>query len=171
MLRRILQIIRRAIAALCRLPLRLLGAVFGGKGGAPEPAPFEEAIDEQLEELREAMEAPADGLGIAATTLGDRVHAYVAGDRQVRDAFDMDQLPEHVGIALVTMPEGARLRLAQAGKEVCGRWALGKRTGPVGVPLCRRARLSDGRGKERRGSLVHVPPGEAPSETAGLAFA
>lgn len=171
MLRRILQIIRRAITALFRLPQRLLGAVFGGRGGAPEPAPYEEAVEEQIEELRETMEAPADGPGIAAATLGERVHAYVAGDREARNAYDMDQLPEHVGIALLTMPEGARLRLAQAGKDVCGRWALGERTGLVGVPLCRREGLTEGRREESRGSLLHVPSGEAPSAPAGLAFA
>ena len=47
MLRRILQVIRRAITAVLRLPLRALGFVFGGKGGVPEPAPFQAAVDEQ----------------------------------------------------------------------------------------------------------------------------
>ena len=171
MFRRILHALRRAVAALFRLPLRLLGAVFGGRGSAPEPAPYEETVEEQIEELRDALEAPADGPGIAVRTLGERVHAYVAGDREARDAYDMDQLPEHGGIALLTMPEGARLRLAQAGKELCGRWALGARTGLVGVPQCRMRRMAEGRQKERRGRLVLVPPDEAPSETAGLAFA
>lgn len=170
MLRRILQIIRRAITAALRLPLRALGFIIGGKG-APAPAPFEEAVDEQLEELRDAMEAPQDRPGIAAATLGERVYAYVAGDCEARDAYDMDQLPEHVGIALLTLPEGARLRLAQAGKDVCGRWALGERTGLVGVPLCKMRRMAEGRQDERRGSLVLVPPDEAPSEVRGLAFA
>ncbi|MCG6122938.1 MAG: hypothetical protein MEP57_09605 [Microvirga sp.] len=171
MLRRILHALRRAVAALFRLPLRLLGAVFGGKGGVPEPAPFDEAVEEQLDELRDAMEAPKESPGIAAATLGERVHAYVSGDRADRDAYDMDQLPEHVGIALLTLPEGARLRLAQAGQELCGRWALGERTELVGVPLCKMRRLAEGRQEERRGRPVLVPPNEAPSETAGLAFA
>lgn len=170
MLRRILHALRRAITAVLRLPLRALGFIFGGKD-APAAEPFEEGVEEQLEELREAMEAPQDGPGIAAATLGERVHAYVAGDREARDAYDMDQLPEHVGIALLTLPEGARLRLAQAGRELCGRWALGERTGLVGVPPCKMRRMAEGRQEERCGKPVLVPPDEAPSETAGLAFA
>ncbi|MCG6115272.1 MAG: hypothetical protein MEQ84_08745 [Mesorhizobium sp.] len=63
------------------------------------------------------------------------------------------------------------MRLAQAGKDVCGRWALGERTGLVGVPLCKMRRMAEGRQEERRGKPVLVLPDKAPSETPGLAFA
>lgn len=169
MLKRILHYIRVALRGLGRLSMRGLGFLFGRRG---QPAlPYEDAVEAEVEELKEELASEAQAPSLAAQTLGEKVHRYVSGDRQARDAYDMNQLPEHVGITLLTLPESARILLAKAGPEKCGRWALGERTGLVGVPLCRQESLAARARRKLGGRPAFVPAGEAPSEEHGLAFA
>jgi hypothetical protein len=139
MLRAIIRHIRRILAELVKAPFRMAAWLFGTGGPPSPPSPeFEEVVDDQVEELREELEAGPPELTDVNTSLGERIHEYASGDRDVRDTFDMAGIPEHVAIALLTMPPDQLLRLASAGPQVCGRWAAGEKTGLVSVPLPRK---------------------------------
>jgi hypothetical protein len=140
MLKMIINGIRQILKGLIALPGDLARAVLGRSGPAlpPPETPFEDEVDRQAEKLRqELIEAPSEAAR-KASTIGERVHAYAAGDRATRDGFDVGSVPEHVAVALLTMQPAGLLRLASAGPEACGRWAEGGRTGLVGVPPCRK---------------------------------
>jgi hypothetical protein len=153
MLKMILHGIKQMLKGLLLLPGDLARAVLGRSGPAlpPPETPFEDEVDRQAAKLRQEMiEAPAEAAR-KASTIGERVHAYAAGDRSVRDGFDVGSVPEHVAVALLTMQPNELLRLAAAGPEACGKWAEGGRTGLVGVPPCHKDWISgnapDGDGK------------------------
>lgn len=136
MLRAIIRHIRRILVELAKAPFRMAAWLFGTGGPPSPPSPeFEEVVDEQVEELRQELEAGPSELPGVNMSVGERIHEYAAGDRDLRDTFDMAGIPEHVAIALLTMPPDQLLRLASAGPDICGRWAAGERTGLVGVPL------------------------------------
>jgi hypothetical protein len=73
---------------------------------------------------------------LAAQSLGERIHRYVDGTDEDRRHYNFSQLPDHVAITLLGLNADARLRLRNAGPAICGRWALGEKTGLVGVPPC-----------------------------------
>jgi hypothetical protein len=140
MLKMILLGIKQMLKGLIALPGDLARAVLGRNGLTlpPPETPYEDEVERQAAKLRqELIELPAEAAK-AASTLGQRVHAYAAGDRAQRDGFDFGSVPEHVAVALLTMQPHQLLRLAAAGPEACGRWAEGGRTGLVGVPPCER---------------------------------
>lgn len=136
MLKAIIRAIRRVLSVVGSAAGRALGALFGSREAPPLPSPeFETIVDEQVEELREGLEAAPDRPNDVLLSVGARIHAYAAGDREVRDTFDFDGIPEHVSVALLVMPPHQLCRLAAAGPAICGRWAAGEKTGLVGVPL------------------------------------
>jgi len=153
MLRAIMRVIRRVLAAVGRGLIKI-GSLFG-RGAAPAmPSPeFEELVDGQADKLRQELESSPEAEPDPVTSLGARIHAYAAADADGRAGFDFDGVPDDVALALVSLTEVQLARLAAAGPVVCGRWARGERTGLVGVPLPTPQKAQDA--------------GEAPAETAG----
>jgi hypothetical protein len=156
------------IRGLLGLPGEVVRSIFGGAGQSmPPSAAYEDAVDDQAGQIKADLDTPRTRTpGTAATTLGGLVHAYAAGDRQVRDSFDVGRLPDHVAIALLTMKPADLMKLAAATPEACGRWALGQRSGIVGIPACQRDWLPavvsvKTQGGEQAAALG--PAGERPS--------
>jgi hypothetical protein len=149
------------------LPGDLARAIFGKNGPAlpPPETPYEDEVERQAAKLRqELIERPTEAAK-AASTLGQRVHAYASGDRAQRDGFDVGSVPEHVAVALLTMQPRQLLRLTAAGPEACGRWAEGGRTGLVGVPSCEKDWVS---GNAPAGDGVPTPSGAPEAESLQL---
>ena len=141
MLRVILRAIRQIIGGLVRIPGDFLRWLTGQQGTPLPPATddFADEVDSQAAELREQLDAaPVPEPMIAVRSLGGHVHGFAAGDREYRDAFDVASIPEHVATALLTLAPDQLARLANAGPELCGRWALGEKTGLVGLPPVRK---------------------------------
>lgn len=133
MIRKILSGIRRMLSGATTLANRGLAWLFGLPADTA-PDPFEDKVDEEVGDLRrELHDAPRDH-GTAVRTLGSHVHAYASGDGKAREGFDLSRLPEHVSLALLTLAPAHLKRLAAAGPAACGRWALGQRSGIVGIP-------------------------------------
>jgi hypothetical protein len=144
MIKLIIQGLKQILKGLIALPGDLARSLLGRNGPAlpPPETPFEDEVDRQAATLRkELIDLPAEAAK-AMSTLGERIHAYAAGDRAMRDGFDVSSIPEHVAVALLTMEQDRLLRLASAGPDACGKWAEGGKTGLVGVPPCRKARVS-----------------------------
>lgn len=132
MIRRILAAVRRFLSLMLALPgdlARLLGLA-----GPPLPPPpvFEMEADDQANQLREELRAPVREPGLAMRTLGGHVHAYASAED--RTSFDLSFVPEEVAVALLSLDGRQLAILAAAGPEACGKWALGQRSGIVGVP-------------------------------------
>ena len=169
MLRQILAAIRQIISGIVRIPGDFLRWLTGQQGTPLPPATddYSDVVDKQAAELREQLEAaPAPEPMIAVRSLGGHVHGYAAGDLTYRDAFDVGSIPEHVSVALLTLAPDQLARLASAGPELCGRWALGEKTGLVGVPPVKRGWVpSVVNGTKQAGEQAPglVPEGEAPS--------
>ncbi|MER8573369.1 hypothetical protein NKG99_14330 [Mesorhizobium sp. M1409] len=140
MLKVILRAIRQIIGGILAVPGDFLRWLTGQQGTPLPPATddFADEVDSQAAELREQLDAPAPESVIAVRSLGGHVHGYAAGDLADRDAFDVASIPEHVSVALLTLAPDQLARLANAGPELCGQWALGQRTGLVGVPSVKR---------------------------------
>jgi hypothetical protein len=158
MLKLILQGIRQILKGLVALPGDLLRMLRGESGPALPPleTPYEDGVERLAATLRkELIELPAEAAR-KASTLGGRIHAYAAGDRQARDAFDVSGIPDHVAVALLTMEPHQLTRLAAAGPDACGKWAEGGKTGLVGVPPCRKACIS-GSGRDEGTELPSAP--------------
>ncbi|TPK78227.1 hypothetical protein [Mesorhizobium sp. B2-4-17] len=128
------------MGGLVRLPGDFCRWLFGVEGTPLPPATdaFADEVDSQAAELREQLAAPAPEPMIAVRSIGGHIHGYATGDREYRDAFDVASIPENVATALLTLAPDQLARLANAGPELCGRWALGQRTGLVGVPPVKR---------------------------------
>ncbi|TPN39364.1 hypothetical protein FKO01_04180 [Mesorhizobium sp. B2-3-3] len=138
MLKTIIIHLKRILLGILSVPARLLG--FGGGISTPPSEAFEEVVDGQVDELRQELDIgpqqPPPSLAIR--TLGEKIHAYAAGDAAVRNGYDLSCLPDHVAVALCTLTSDQLNRLGKAGPQMCGRWGLGeKKTGLVGVPLCK----------------------------------
>lgn len=166
-MRRILAAIWRFLRALLGLPGELLRDLTGRNGSPiPPSAAFEDVADDHAGQLRQELGTTyRRESGIAATTLGGLVHGYAAGDREVRDRFDVGKLPEHVAVALLTMKDGDMMKLSGATPEACGKWALGQRSGIVGIPDCREDWLPaviSGKKPGGEQAAVLVPAGEKP---------
>jgi hypothetical protein len=158
MLRAILRHVRRILAFVAMVPFRLVAWLFGTGGAPVEPtANFEEVADEQVEELRDELEAPARELTPVNLSLGERIHEYASGDYQTRGSFDLSGMPDHVAVALCVMPPEQLARLAAAGPDICRRWAAGEKTGLVGVPSPSRdwRSLSNLQGAEADAEIEH----------------
>lgn len=133
MIRRILAAIARFLSRCVALPFRLLQSVFGGSGPVlPPQADVEAEIDGEADALRDELRAPARITPPEVRTLGEEVHGYAAAED--RAAYDLSLVPEHVAVTLLSMDERHLQVLAAAGPEACGRWALGLRSGIVGLP-------------------------------------
>ena len=121
MIRRILAAIARFLSRCVALPFRLLQSVFGGSGPVlPPQADVEAEIDGEADALRDELRASARITPPEVRTLGE--------------AYDLSLVPEHVAVTLLSMDERHLQVLAAAGPEACGRWALGLRSGIVGLP-------------------------------------
>lgn len=133
MIRRILAAIGRVLAGLVALPFDLLRSLLGGSGPAlPPPAAFEAMADDEADSLREQLRAPMRPAPLAVRTMGEHVHGYAASED--RTAYDLSAVPEHVAVVLLSLTERQLQDLAASGPEACGRWALGMRSGIVGLP-------------------------------------
>lgn len=134
MLRAILRVVRRVLAALGRGLIRI-GALFGRGSGPAMPTPeYEGIVDQQTEELRHDLESYHEPAHAEGTSLGARIHAYAGGSADDRAGFDFGGVPDDVALTLVSLTEGQLARLSAAGPVICARWALGEKTGLVGVP-------------------------------------
>lgn len=134
MLRAIMRVLPRVLAAVGRGLIKL-GALFGRRAAPAMPSPeFEELVDEQSEELRQELDAVPEAAPAPVTSLGARIHAYAGGSADGRARFDFDGVPDDVALTLVSLTEVQLGRLAAAGPVACARWALGEKTGLVGVP-------------------------------------
>lgn len=159
MIRRILAAVRWLFRNLLALPgdfARLLGL---GGPALPPPAAFEEMADDEADGLREELRAPVREPGLAARTLGGHVHAYAVSED--RTAFDLALVPEGVAVALLGLDDRQLAVLAAAGPEACGRWALGLRSGIVGLPALSRT-TPDAAPEPRLGPDAAGVPHDAP---------
>ena len=140
MLKVILRAIRQIVGGILAVPGDFLRWLTGQQSTPMPPTTdaFADEVDSQAAELREQLDAPAPKPTIAVRSLGGHVHGYAAGDRDYRDAFDVASIPENVATVLLTLAPDQLARLASAGPELCGRWALGEKTGLVGVPPVKR---------------------------------
>ncbi|MBZ9798739.1 hypothetical protein [Mesorhizobium sp. ES1-4] len=169
MLKVILKAIRQIIGGLVQLPGDFLRWLTGQQDTPLPPATddFADEVDSQAAKLREQLDAAtAPESMISVRSLGGHVHAYAAGDREYRDAFDVGSVPARVSVALLTLTPDQLARLANAGPERCGRWALGEKTGLVGVPPVKRGwvrSLVSGTKPAGKPEPGLVPEGEAPS--------
>ncbi len=132
MLRAIIRHVMRFLRALSAAPGNILRGLVGGGAPIAPSAEFEEVVDEQVEELREELNARPE-TPLAVRTLGELVHAYASGDTAAKESFDLGRIPDHVSLALLSMKSGDLAKLASASPDQCGRWALGQRSGIVGV--------------------------------------
>lgn len=140
---RFIDAIFRFVRDLVLAPVDLLRDLLGMHGPAMPPADngLDGGVADVADGLRQELEAASQQHRPAVDPgLGASVHAYAAGSRTLREAFDMSKLPEHVSIALLTMPPAQLVRLASASPEACARWAAGKRCGLPGMPILRKQR-------------------------------
>lgn len=156
-IRRVLQFLRLLMTA----PGRTLRSLFGGGPSMPPTPEFEQLVDEEAEELREELDRKPE-TPLAVQTLGEQVHAYAIGDQAVRESFDLGRIPDHVSLALLAMTSGDLTKLAAASPDQCGRWALGERSGIVGLPSPIREQLLVVSEKPRGGDgqAPFLPEGE-----------
>lgn len=132
MIRRILAAIGRFLAGVALLPIRILQSIFGSGPAMPPPGAFEAMADDEADSLREELRAPMRPAPLAVRTMGEHVHGYAASED--RTAYDLSLVPENVAVALLSLTERQLQDMAAAGPEACGRWALGMRSGIVGLP-------------------------------------
>jgi hypothetical protein len=171
MLRAIIRHVMRILRALLAAPGNTLRRLLGGGAPTPPTPEFEDTVDEQVEELREEL-ARTPETPLAALTLGEQVHAYAVGDEAAREFFDLGRIPDHVSLALISMATDGLAKLASANPDQCGRWAMGGRSGIVGLPSPVRERMPAVSEKPRDadGQAPVLPEGEQPS-AARLALA
>lgn len=135
---RFIAAIARFVRDLVLAPFDLLRDLLGMHG--PVLPPADDGLDGRVADVADGLRQELESAGrrtrpAAGPGLGASVHAYAAGDRAARDAFDMSKLPERVAVALLTMPPDQIARLASAGPAACARWVAGKRCGIVGIAL------------------------------------
>lgn len=132
MLRAIIRHVMRILRALLAAPGNALRSLIGVGPPPPPSAEFEEIIEEEIDELRDEL-ASRPETPLAVRSLGELVHAYAIGDVTSRESFDLCRIPDHVSVALLAMAAGDLDKLATATPDQCGRWALGQRSGIVGL--------------------------------------
>jgi len=142
MIRRIFTAIWQMIRGVLALPGDLLRFLGLGGPALPPPAAFEHMAEDEADSLREELRAPARTIPLAVRTMGEHVHGYaVSADRT---AYDLSLVPENVAVALLSLTERQLQDMAAAGPEACGRWALGMRSGIVGLPAVSGTRQAAG---------------------------
>jgi hypothetical protein len=132
MIRKILVTIRRMLADATALATRGLAWLFGTP--ASEPDAFDMEVDAEADDLRQELNTESKDPGTAVRTLGEHVHAYAISDDEGRARFDFSRVPHHVSVALLTLAPEHVWMLGAAGPTACGRWAMGQRSGIVGIP-------------------------------------
>lgn len=171
MLKAIIFHLKRILRGILSAPGRFARWLSGGGAPMVQSESFEEAVDEQISELREELDRTPVADDDELQTLGERIHEYASGDRDFRNTFDMTGMPDHVAIALCCMPPLPLIRLASAGPVVCGRWARGEKTGLVGVPFPRTDWADVRPQAQDEGEAACVPEGEEPSRERGWQLA
>lgn len=166
MLIQIVAAMRQIISGILAVPGDLMRWLTGADG-TPLPSGndnFADEVDAQAAELRHRLAEAPRAPGIAATTLGGLVHAYASGDNTARDAFDVGAVPDHVAAALMTLAPEQLTKLSTASPEACGKWALGQRSGIVGLPTVKRwvPTVTIGTKSAEDQASALVPEGEAP---------
>ena len=120
------------------LPGSLIGSLFGSATLPPAPEPSSESVDavknalDTLAERRRKIDMQ-DQMARRSDPVGETIHAYAAASEDERLGMDLDALPEHVQVWLLTRKEADLKRLAAAGPVKCGLVAAGKRSGIVGI--------------------------------------
>ncbi|WP_457091107.1 hypothetical protein [Microvirga sp. P5_D2] len=104
----------------------------------PAPEPTSESADavkdalDTLAERRRKIDVQ-DQMMRRSDPVGETIHAYAAASEDERLEMDLDPLPDHVRVWLLTRKETDLKRLAAAGPVKCGLVAAGKRSGIVGI--------------------------------------
>lgn len=120
------------------IPGAFLGSFFGGGQMPPAPEPTSESADavrdalDTLAERRRKIDVQ-DQMMRRSDPVGETIHAYAAASEDERLEMDLDALPDHVRVWLLTRKEADLKRLATAGPVKCGLVAAGKRSGIVGI--------------------------------------
>jgi hypothetical protein len=124
--------------ATASIPGALIGSLFGSAQLPPAPEPDSEDVDavrralDTLAERRRNIDVH-DHFLRHTDTIGEIVLAYASASEEERLEMDLDALPEHVRIWLLTRTEADLKKLAAAGPAKCGLVAAGKRSGIVGI--------------------------------------
>jgi nucleotide-binding universal stress UspA family protein len=124
--------------AAASVPGALIGGLFGSAPLPPAPEPSSESADavknalDTLTERRRKIDMQ-DQILRHSDPLGETIHAYASASEDERLDMDLDALPEHVRVWLLTRTEADLKKLAAAGPVKCGLVAAGKRSGIVGI--------------------------------------
>jgi hypothetical protein len=130
--------VAKASQAAASLPGSLIGSLFGSAPLPPAPEPSSEGVDavkdalDTLAERRRKIDAQ-DQMARRSDPVGEAIHAYASASEDERLDMDLDALPEHVRVWLLTRKEADLKKLATAGPVKCGFIAAGKRSGIVGI--------------------------------------
>jgi hypothetical protein len=128
----------KATQVAASLPGLLIGSLFGSAPLPPAPEPSSESADavknalDTLTERRRKIDMQ-DQMARRSDPVGETIHAYAAASEDERLHMDLDALPKHVRVWLLTRKEADLKRLAAAGPVKCGLIAAGKRSGVVGI--------------------------------------
>jgi len=120
------------------LPESLIGSLFGSAPALPAPEPNSESADadknalDTLADRRRKIDIQNQVMR-RSDPVGEIVHAYASASEDERLDMDLDVLPEHVRVWILTRSEVDLKRLAAAGPVKCGLIAAGKRSGIVGI--------------------------------------
>lgn len=131
-----------------------------GRSAVPPPI-----VSDGLEREVASLETLADGAALDRLqlitagdgSLGATVHAYVSGNTEV----DISNLLPHQIAWLVGLDGSEKRKLMAAGPGACAIHARGRRSGVVGVPICRPAPMDPSRSTPDR--EVDDAPGYAPA--------
>jgi hypothetical protein len=130
--------VAKATQAAASLTGSLIGSLFGSAALPPAPEPSSESSDavktalNTLAERRRSIDMH-DQMARRSDPVGEVIHAYASASEDERLDMDLDVLPNHVRIWLLTRKESDLKRLAAAGPVKCGLVAAGKRSGIVGI--------------------------------------
>jgi hypothetical protein len=130
--------VAKATQAAASLPGSLIGSLFGSAPLPPAPEPSSESADavknalDTLADRRRKIDMQ-DQMMRRSDPVGETIHAYASASEDERLDMDLDALPEHVRVWLLTRKEADLKRLAAAGPVKCGLIATGKRSGILGI--------------------------------------
>jgi hypothetical protein len=134
MLKMIIRAMKAAIRWLLRLPAGILNGLAGPQYMSPPADDFDEAVEDEADGLWDAIGGRTESLMPETKDIGRLVHSYAAGDDAFRAMFDVSKIPQQAAASLIVMDRDQFEKLASAGPDICGRWAMGMKTGLVGVP-------------------------------------
>jgi hypothetical protein len=130
--------VAKATQAAASLPGSLIGGLFGSGPLPPAPEPSLESADavknalDTLADRRRKIDMQ-DQMMRRSDPVGETIHAYASASEDERLDMDLDALPEHVRVWLLTRKEAELKKLTAAGPVKCGLIATGKRSGIVGI--------------------------------------